>query len=330
MGLLGMLLADLFFLKSRIFYKEIPQINRVNVLRSIIILSSLLFVILTVIRIYKDRLGILKILNAPYQRRALLLCLVLASVSLLLFFYSPNVFSYLSLEDRFTEWASVLLLFCNVIFILLALLKIVRLKKSYALLKGFMGLLLLGFFVIAMEEVSWFQRLLQIETPKAFRGNWQNEINLHNFSTLWAENIYYFGSFVFLVLCPFTALFAQKYISKFNLSILVPGVFVSIIGSIAFAFNYTMWNSILVQISFFGSLIILLVLVTLCEEIWKRNWIVVMGLLMISIQVTFLLNGERLIRSWELTEYKEFFIPLAFFFYCGDVWIKTKNLTPNK
>jgi hypothetical protein len=42
-----------------------------------------------------------------------------------------------------------------------------------------------GFFLIAMEEVSWGQRLLGIETPSVLRGaNSQGEFNLHDVQTL--------------------------------------------------------------------------------------------------------------------------------------------------
>lgn len=330
LGLLGVLVADLFFSNGRLFYKEVPLLNQANVIRSTVILSSVLFVILSLLQIKKEALNSLEILATPYQRRSLGISLFLALVFLALFYFSPGAFSYLSMEDNFTESTSVVLLFCNVVLILSALLRIAKQPNNFKLLKGILILMLIGFFVIAMEEISWFQRVLSLETPEAFKGNWQNEMNLHNFSTFWSENLYYFGAFLFLVLVPFAALFAQKFINRSNISILVPGVFVSIIASIAFAFNYTMWNSILVQISFFGSLILLLVLIFLCKDIWKRNVIILIGLLMLGIQITFLLKGEFLLRSWELTEYKEFFIPLAFFFYCGDVFFKTRKLSVSK
>ena len=59
------------------------------------------------------------------------------------------------------------------------------------------------FFVMAMEEVSWFQRVLEIDTPKAFDNNMQKEMNLHNFATNAVENVYYMGAFIFLVILPF-------------------------------------------------------------------------------------------------------------------------------
>ena len=57
-----------------------------------------------------------------------------------------------------------------------------RLKKLPFIL--IMLLTLLTFFA-AMEEISWGQRLLNIETPKVIESiNVQNEINLHNIGSI--------------------------------------------------------------------------------------------------------------------------------------------------
>ena len=52
-------------------------------------------------------------------------------------------------------------------------------KLTHSLL--FLGALAL--FIVGMEEVSYFQRVIQFETPESFVGNMQGEFNLHNFNT---------------------------------------------------------------------------------------------------------------------------------------------------
>ncbi|MBI2855898.1 MAG: hypothetical protein HYX93_03525 [Chloroflexi bacterium] len=54
------------------------------------------------------------------------------------------------------------------------------------------------FFLFAMEEISWGQRLLELETPAAIAAlNLQNETNLHNLSSELANRVFYV--FVFAV-----------------------------------------------------------------------------------------------------------------------------------
>jgi hypothetical protein len=49
-------------------------------------------------------------------------------------------------------------------------------------LAGLLALLSIGCFFLAGEEISWAQRVLGIATPPEFRGNEQDEMNLHNFA----------------------------------------------------------------------------------------------------------------------------------------------------
>ena len=113
------------------------------------------------------------------------------------------------------------------------------------------------FFTIAMEEVSWFQRILKIETPEFLKTNEQNEINFHNLYSDISENVYYFGSFVFLIVFPFLNFLFPKCLFSKHLKPIIPKPFVAIIVAVGYSYNFDMWNSIITQITFFSCLIIL-------------------------------------------------------------------------
>jgi hypothetical protein len=170
-------------------------------------------------------------------------------------------------------------------------------------------------FVIAMEEVSWFQRVLSIETPEYMESNLQNEINLHNFATNYIESIYYFGAFVFLVFIPFLKITNHNLLTQIDNNLLIGGPVVGIIGSLSCAFNYDMWNIVFTQIAYVFSLFYLIFLLSLLRN--KIDYVIISCLLifMMVSQLTFILKGDSLIRYWEITEYREFIIPIGFLVY---------------
>ena len=94
-----------------------------------------------------------------------------------------------------------------------------------------------------MEEVSYFQRVIQFETPESFVGNMQGEFNLHNFNTRWSEIIYYFGSIVFFVILPFIIGMFKNTRNYDFVEIMTPSTDMIIIGSLISCYNYAgMWN----------------------------------------------------------------------------------------
>ena len=165
-----------------------------------------------------------------------------------------------------------------------------------------LAILSLVLFLIAMEEVSWFQRVLEIKTPNAFSGNSQGEINLHNFSTDYVENIYYFGAFLFLVVLPYVRLLFPYVENNRYLKLFVARPFIGVIGSIACAYNFDMWNIIFTQIAFFGSVVILFVFSTFCSDRNARYIVVFTILLIVATQGLFLVHGSNFSRLWEVTE----------------------------
>lgn len=87
-------------------------------------------------------------------------------------------------EGGFFESLTAIALGISSLFVLRALRSYVRNSKQSELsfaLTFFYGALALGFFLLAMEEISWGQRLIGWETPPFLaRINLQGETNLHN------------------------------------------------------------------------------------------------------------------------------------------------------
>lgn len=87
--------------------------------------------------------------------------------------------AYFVIEDGFTEWSTVIVLLIGVF---VCFRRVWLLKDQRAITFLFMTSLLgLFFFFGAGEEISWGQRLLNIESSEFFsENNAQGEMNLHN------------------------------------------------------------------------------------------------------------------------------------------------------
>jgi hypothetical protein len=273
----------------------------------------------------RPKLGLDDNNGVPLELLSISCILFVSMVILYLFLFETSIFNRLSLEDGIIENGSAILLFGSCILITTSFLKSWNVSNIPKGAKVSFALLSLVFFVMAMEEVSWFQRVLEIETPTLFSANLQNEINLHNFYTNHVENTYYFGTFIFLVVLPFVRFLFPCILNNNYLKIFVARPFVGVIASIACAYNYDMWNIIFTQVAFFSSVLILFVFFVFSNNRSEKYIISFTILLLIATQVIFLANGVNFARLWEVTEYKEFFIPLALFIYSLDVLAYTKR-----
>jgi hypothetical protein len=186
------------------------------------------------------------------------------------------------------------------------------------------GMLLLGaffgfvFFLVAMEELSWLQRFLGFETPEVLKGvvesNVQNELNLHNVSSELFENLYYFGSFAFFVAIPYLNDRVGLAGRLGGYGRFLPEHLALVFAAIGVGYNYDMWNGLPTQFAFFVTLFAL-VSYALDHPSSRRH---VDRILLVALAVTqflFLLWGDSMLRDWDATEYKEFFIPAAFLVY---------------
>lgn len=260
------------------------------------------------------------------ERLSILATPIFSLIFLLLFIADARSFNALSSEDNALEWVSFLLLFICAIIFFLALLKKQYLINIPKFTKLSMLVIALGFFFISMEEISWFQRVFAIATPEMFVANIQHEMNFHNFATDVIENLYYFGAFLLLVALPFIRFLFPSITNNNYFKLFIPRPFIAIVGSIACAYNFDMWNIIFTQIAYIGSLLILLTFLKFSAHEFERYTIVFTIFIIIATQITFLLNGERFARLWEVTEYKEFFIALAYLIYAIDINVSIRRV----
>jgi hypothetical protein len=92
----------------------------------------------------------------------------------------PAAIKHFLREDGPVEWATVFVLVAGVILCVARFLRLRKLRPK--LFIGALVLLALGLLFVVGEEISWGQRMLDIESPGFFREhNEQGEMNLHNF-----------------------------------------------------------------------------------------------------------------------------------------------------
>lgn len=162
------------------------------------------------------------------------------------FLYYPSFISFLDKEDGIIEWLSFLILISgSVAFILIAK----GCQSNFHSLKLLCLILILASllcFVMAMEEISWFQRVIGMRTPELFHNNIQNETNIHNFGSPGPKGLMMSGYFTVYFLCfvlipalglLYPAIFYNKFIKLF-----IPESYIIIFGAIPFAFHGILWN----------------------------------------------------------------------------------------
>ena len=168
-----------------------------------------------------------------------------------------ELFEALTKEDSIIEYSSALLAFLSSVLLLFSYYKFFRKAKNKNLVFRVLILTIaFGLFLIAMEEISWFQRIIDFKTPESFALNDQGEFNLHNFRTGYVELTYYFMAFIFFLFIPYVSM-NTEFIKKRGLEMLVPNRAVLVIGALSCAFTYDMWNIAFMQIAFYGSILIL-------------------------------------------------------------------------
>ena len=104
------------------------------------------------------------------------LCVVVVGAMLVLQYWFPVAYAGLVMEDGFGEQAS---FFCWIsVPILVAHSASLRRKPAIILFA-------IASFVIAMEEISWGQRVIGLDTPTALdRFNYQGELTVHNLEAI--------------------------------------------------------------------------------------------------------------------------------------------------
>jgi hypothetical protein len=327
-GLTIILLIDIFLWETGIIREGLPDLTLSHLLRSMIIGLSVFMIVWGCLRTKHEIL-----LIEPNGKQRQIFSITgfqfLSIIILCLFFFNSYLFNVVSVEDSLLEWSSFLAWFSGCIVLLITLIKLNKdyypKKTTRLFLFGFVVV----FFILSMEEISWFQRILPLKYDESlFRRNLQGEINIHNFATNFSEVIFYFGSFLLLVVLPFICiLFCNQY-KSYSWYAFIPRPFIIIIGAFACAYNYDMWNIIFMQIAFWGTLIILGIILKLSHKRRDRLLALVAAIILVVSQVSFLLNGHNFIFNiYVITEYKEFLIAVSALLYAIDVSSILKNGT---
>ncbi len=294
-----------------------PRWSWWDLLRSGAIAACALLSISTLLRLRPVRAG--SCASAPISAATpAAVCLGLAATCVALLAFAPTVYEWLCQEDSWVENSSAAAM---ALAAAVGAHLCVRGANHHALRVA--AAAVAAFFALcALEEVSWFQRVLDIETSAWFEGNLQNETNLHNFATDKLETLYYSGAFAMLVALPWAAEQLPLRSLLGPLGPLVPGRRAVACAAPCSAFNYDMWNNAAMQLALAGTLAILGHFALASHRAGARReariW---MGLTVatVGIQASFLCNGAAQERIWSVTEYRELLIAIACAAYAIDV-----------
>ncbi len=123
-----------------------------------------------------------------------------------LFYYSSSVYNLFVEEDGIIEYSTAIFLLSVSIYLINKLLKTVKVISSKNI-----GIILFSiiFFFGFGEEISWGQRIFNIETPDFFiENNLQSETNIHNLmiggvklnKLIFTNGLFFIFSFYFLAI----------------------------------------------------------------------------------------------------------------------------------
>ena len=119
-----------------------------------------------------------------------------AGIVFYLFYYDPVNFALFITEDHFAEYGtSVSFGLAGIILLILSLAPGPKIRRVVWIFIGITAL------VIAAEEISWGQRIFNIETPTSLREqNLQNEVSIHNLAAFQSYNrkLRYYASYLIL------------------------------------------------------------------------------------------------------------------------------------
>ncbi len=256
------------------------------------------------------------------------LAVTIVAVGLLLI--DPGALNTLAAEDHVVEWGSAVLCFVAAAMVAAAAMNHWRAGRAGqpSRSQGWLtGLALAGFaaglVLLGLEEVSWFQRVLEIESPEVFiNRNGQKETNFHNMATTATGNGYYIGGFLFCIAAPFV--FEGRRLPRRSawLQPLIPSVTVLYSTALSSAIVYEMWNVIWIQMIFWMTLV---AVVVAGSDRDRRLLGRVVAVVMIATAAAFLFRGGDMLRSWDDTEIRELIIPYGLAVYGLETWMHSRG-----
>lgn len=319
-GLIAFTVYEAFALGLPVAREEPARFDLYHLGRSIfaLLVSALIVTALVRARARPSPLDVEKCGVATLVAAALAAVAAAAATGLLV--ADPAAFHYHAQEDRPLEWASAgLLLAAGAAFGLDAARRLAAgARRSWpVLLLG--GALAGGLLVMAMEEISWGQRLFGFATPERLAEmNWQGEFNFHNLQTDLSELVYYAGASLFLGLLPLLRDLVPPAAASHPLLALAPRREVALVSAPAAWFNYGHWNLLPVQI---GTMLALLALLAFARAAGRRGdraeqlAFLAAALAIVAGQALLLAFGPAMVDLPDATEYKEFLIALGFGWY---------------
>lgn len=248
------------------------------------------------------------------ERRLGTVSLALAIGAITLLAANRPLFHAMAAEDLALEWASALLIFTGGLLFLAAAAdgwKTGRNRIDLLLMLGFGGL----FLLIAMEEISWGQRVIGFATPEAMaEANWQDEFNFHNLQTDISELGYYAGASILLIVLPLVRDAMPNWAPIRRFTAFIPGRMVALVSAPMLFLSYGHWNLLPIQwLAFFG----MMAMAIFAQSAWRRGerdeamLFATMGAAVAIGQLAVLTFGPSMIEIFDATEYREFFIALG-------------------
>lgn len=256
----------------------------------------------------------------PRSRIAAWVIAALALAVTLVLAASPARYQALGAEDSAIEWLSALLLFAASLFSALHLRDALRLKRGWLGALAAAGFALLC-FVMAMEEVSWFQRQIGFATPEAMaQRNWQGEFNLHNFQTDLTELALYTATGLFLMLLPLARETLGARLGA--LRPLLPDRTAAALSAPMLVFTYSHWNLLPVQAAFWIGLGACAVFARASAGAERRLWAALAVLVALG-QAAHLALGHTMLAIYDASEFRELFFTVGLAAYGWRQWRAT-------
>ncbi len=265
-------------------------------------------------------------------RASLYVIPVFALAILLLYILRPTVADWLAREDFIIENLTALF---AVIGSAVLVGVFVQLSRKKQVLPAIFALLIsMAFFVIGAEEISWGQRMLDIESSAFFyEHNIQQETNFHNLDTTLTMSMFYILVFVIFTAVSFwnkqTEALLKK-LSLLQLKIFIPSKWLILpfavsIGFVSDTLAFRLDYAIMLVVTI---LILVAALSTKIDGLSQHKGVVIFTLIVIlaSLTICSLLDYDALmVQSWFPSEYREFFICLGIMLYSLDLFIRVRE-----
>lgn len=325
LAIAALTIAEYYILAMPVLPNRAPMVDPYGYSRSALTAFLAWGLLAAMIAVHARPTPVLEVLSTR-QWLAVILAFLLLALFAAIFLISPSAFSTLGLEDGIIEWASALLP------LLASAMLAWRGASLLSSRENTSGMFWVGcalivsaviLFVLGMEEISWMQRVFGIPTPENFSGNIQDELNLHNFATNEIGAVHKIGGFVVLILLPFLQAVAPGRLPPARFADLAPSRTVALTSAPLAACNYNGWDSLLIQMTSYltiGIIAYFALMAWRAGRLVEAAFCVALALLIVGAQLIFLGLGDRFIRIWDVTEYKELFIALGLMVWAREIF----------